>query len=144
MYKVERENMHAVTQLPKPPIQSQPCFIYLHQPYQPQPCKLIFISCVEYGVFLNTSQVAIIPLVNSSISIWKVYVFILFWERKRARGGGEWFQREREREKENPKQAPCYQCRAPPGSQTHEPWDHDLSRIKSQRFNRLSHPGALW
>ena len=41
-------------------------------------------------------------------------------------------------------QALSCQHRARHGAQTHEPWDHDLSR--SRKLNRLSHPGTprIW
>ena len=35
---------------------------------------------------------------------------------------------QREKEKENPKQAPCCQCRAQLGAWSYEPGNHDLSR----------------
>ena len=56
---------------------------------------------------------------------WWFFMFIyLFWEREREseQGGAE-----REGERENPKQAPYCQHRAPHRAWTHKPWDHDLS-----------------
>ena len=46
------------------------------------------------------------------------------WERACKQGGAE---REREEERES-EAGLCCQCRARQGAQTHEPWDHDLSR----------------
>ena len=39
-----------------------------------------------------------------------------------------WGEGRREKERENPKQAPCHQCRTWCGAWSHKPWDHDLSR----------------
>ena len=62
-------------------------------------------------------------------------MFIYFWERERTHartsGGGA------ERERETESKALSYQHRARHGAQTHEQWDHDLSRSGT-----LNHPGT--
>ena len=71
--------------------------------------------------------------------ILKFFMFIYLWERKKV-GAGEG---QKERETQNPKQdlgSWACQHRAPRGTRTHQPWDHDQSR--SWTLNRLSHPGA--
>ena len=55
---------------------------------------------------------------------FNVYLFILREREHEQRRG----QRERGRKRENPKQPPCCQCRAPHRARPHEPRDHDLSR----------------
>ena len=68
-------------------------------------------------------------------------MFIYFWERERksesectSRGGAE-------REGHGGSKAgSALTAQSPLRAQTHEPWDHDLSR--SRTLNRLSHPGA--
>ena len=55
-------------------------------------------------------------------------------------GGGQ-------REEDNFKQALRAEGRSQRGTQTHKPWDHDMSKIKSQTLNLLSHlgaPNAYW
>ena len=47
---------------------------------------------------------------------------------------------QRGRGTENPKRSLCQQQRAWYGTQTHEPWDHDLSQ--SRTLNQLNHPSA--
>ena len=67
-----------------------------------------------------------------SICVWFPVPFIfyflslfIYFERETAwLGGGP----EREGERENPKRAPHCQCRVPCGSQTHQPWDHNLNQ----------------
>ena len=70
----------------------------------------------------------------------------LFWERERERGSQSMhtWEGQGERNGENPKQAPHFQQEARCGAQTHEPWDHDLSRNQRWTLNQLSHPGAAW
>ena len=62
--------------------------------------------------------------------VFCLFVFLslfILWEREQDRTSGEG-QRERGGQRENPMQpSPC-QHRAQCKAQTHEPWDHDLSR----------------
>lgn len=66
----------------------------------------------------------------------KIY-FLFIWERESvcARiGGGQ-------RKRENLKQIPHW-VQTPTWGLISGPWDHDLTNIKSQTLNQLSHRGA--
>ena len=63
----------------------------------------------------------LLPITFFFVSFLK---FLLILRERETAWAGEV---QREKERENPKQAPRYQCRARCGAQTHEPWDHDLS-----------------
>ena len=56
-------------------------------------------------------------------------MFIYFWERERETASGGGAEKERETGSEDLMWALCWQQRAPCGTRTHEPWDHDLSWI---------------
>ena len=69
--------------------------------------------------------------------------FIYFWERERERDTECKLGRDRERGRQRIRsslQTLNCQHRAWHGAQTHEPWDHDLSR--KWMLNRLTHPGT--
>ena len=61
--------------------------------------------------------------------LFSFFKFIyLFWGRDRESKQRRGRERQREGKRENPEQAPHYQCRAWCGAWTHKLWDHDLSQ----------------
>ena len=73
--------------------------------------------------------------------LFKIFFNVYFWERERKRERVHMVERQRMRETENLKQSLCCHHKAWLGTQTHQPWDHDMSR--SWTFNWLSHPSAM-
>ena len=82
-------------------------------------------------------------LVFGSLFIYYYYfnIYLFLRDRDRAWAGEGQIEREGDTESETSSRLwASIQHRAGCGAQTHEPWDHDLSR--SQSLSRLSHPGA--
>ena len=82
-------------------------------------------------------------------SFFFLSLFIYFeGERERERERAQAGVGQRKGTRENPEQAPFYQCRAWHGAQTHELWDHDLSRNQESDTTdwatRAPHSSSFW
>ena len=109
-------------------------WIYTYQLIALNSFRSLVVVDSQWNLFFNGHLYYWISSLSSCFanctSLLKMFTY--FWEER------VWARRGRERGTEDPKQALHWQQRAWRRAQTHEPWDHDLSR--SWSLNRLSPP----